>query len=113
MERTAGQRTLESHRRLAAGEGLLPSAFTRRFEEGTGLTPKLYSRVRRLQRVLGSAAAVAPADWAGLAAESGFVDQSHLIHDFRDLTGLTPTAYRPRAADECNHVPVGAEIAPA
>lgn len=27
-------------------------------------------------------------------------DEPHAIHDFRNLTGLTPTAYRPRSAEE-------------
>jgi AraC-like DNA-binding protein len=45
--------------------------------------------------------------WAEVAMEHGYYDQAHLIHDFRELTGLTPTAYRPRAAHEWNHVPVG------
>jgi AraC-like DNA-binding protein len=46
------------------------------------------------------------ADWAEVAAEYGYTDQAHLIHDFRDLTGITPTAFRPRSAAERNHVPV-------
>lgn len=98
---------------VADAAGLLPGAFARRFEAGTGLTPKLYARVRRLQRVLGAAAATPgpAADWAAIAAEQHFADQSHLVHDFRDLTGLTPTAYRPRAVDEWNHVPVEAQDA--
>jgi hypothetical protein len=29
-----------------------------------------------------------------VAAEHGYTDQAHLIHDFRDLTGSTPTSYR-------------------
>ncbi len=44
------------------------------------------------------------ADWATVAAEHGYCDQPHLIDDFRDLTGITPGAYRPRSAGEHNHV---------
>jgi AraC-like DNA-binding protein len=44
--------------------------------------------------------------WAEAAAEHGYYDQSHLIHDFRELAGITPTAYRPRSAAERNHVPL-------
>lgn len=33
-------------------------------------------------------------------------DEAHLVHDFRELTGITPTAYRPRSIEERNHVPV-------
>jgi AraC-like DNA-binding protein len=29
-------------------------------------------------------------NWAGLAADLGYSDQSHLVAEFRSLTGLTP-----------------------
>jgi AraC-like DNA-binding protein len=89
--------------------GLLPKTFVRRFRAQTGLSPKRFSRVRRLQRMLGSLGDPATADWSEVAAEYGYADQAHLIHDFRDMTGLTPTAYRPRSAAEHNHVPVSAD----
>jgi AraC-like DNA-binding protein len=54
-------------------------------------------------RSISKAAAV---DWADFAAEHGYTDQAHLIHDFRELTGITPAAYRPRSPGEHNHVPV-------
>jgi hypothetical protein len=50
-------------------------------------------------------------DWCGLAAEYGYADQAHLIRDFRDLTGLTTTEYRPRSAEVQNHVPVESSAA--
>jgi AraC-like DNA-binding protein len=84
---------------------VLPKRFVRRFRDHVGLTPKLFARVRRLQRLLGAVACSEDVDWAEAAAEHGYYDQSHLVHDFRELTGLTPTAYRPRAANEWNHVP--------
>jgi len=87
--------------------GLLARTFTRRFEARTGLTPKRFARIRRLQRVVSAAGAVpGQADWARLAAEHGYCDQSHLIDDFRDIAGITPGAYRPRSAEEHNHLPV-------
>jgi AraC-like DNA-binding protein len=86
--------------------GLLPKTFVRRFRAQTGLSPKRFSRVRRLQRMLGSLGDPSAADWSKVAAEHGYTDQAHLIHDFRDMTGLTPAAYRPRSMQEHNHVPV-------
>jgi AraC-like DNA-binding protein len=71
-----------------------------------GLTPKRFARVRRLQRILDAAARNVNVDWAEAAVEHGYYDQAHLINDFRELTGITPTAYRPRAAHERNHVPL-------
>jgi AraC-like DNA-binding protein len=86
--------------------GLLPKTFVRRFREEMGLAPKKFSRVRRLQRILRSTVSPEKADWAELAARHGYTDQAHLIHDFRDLTGMTPTTYRPLSPDAHNHVRV-------
>jgi AraC-like DNA-binding protein len=88
--------------------GLLPKTFVRRFRQHAGLTPKSFSRVRRLQRVVRSISDAGAVDWADFAAEHGYTDQAHLIHDFRELTGMTPTAYRPRSPGEHNHVPLPA-----
>jgi AraC-like DNA-binding protein len=86
--------------------GLLPRTFMRRFREQIGLTPKRFARVHRLQRMLASLPAADEVDWARAAVDHGFYDQAHLINDFRDLTGITPTAYRVRTPDAHNHVPV-------
>ncbi|MGN9777913.1 helix-turn-helix domain-containing protein [Micromonospora sp. H33] len=85
--------------------GLTPAGLRRRFAVGTGLTPKRYARIRRLQRLLRHLPG-APVDWSAVAVEGGWYDQAHLIHDFRELTGGTPGAYRPRSAAEPNHLPV-------
>jgi transcriptional regulator GlxA family with amidase domain len=80
---------------------------TRCFSQQIGLTPKRFARVRRFQRTLRrSAAEVVPVDWARLAAECGFYDQAHLIHEFRAHAGRTPLEYSPRSPAEQNHVPV-------
>ena len=86
--------------------GLSPRTFTRRFRDHTGLAPKRYARIQRLQRVLATVEPGQPLDWAALAALNGFCDQAHLIDDFRELTGVTPGAYQPRSAAERNHLPL-------
>jgi AraC-like DNA-binding protein len=86
--------------------GFLPKTFVRRFREQVGLTPKRFARVRRLQRIIRSLRSGAAVDWCLLAAEYGFTDQAHLIHDFRGLAGITPTAYKPQSPQRGNHVPV-------
>ncbi|MEV4619594.1 helix-turn-helix domain-containing protein [Asanoa sp. NPDC049573] len=80
--------------------GLTTGTLRRRFTAQVGLAPKRFARVRRLQRLL----ATVTGDWAEAAAAVGYFDQTHMINDFRALTGLTPTAYRPRSAGERNHV---------
>jgi AraC-like DNA-binding protein len=91
---------------VAADAGMAPKRFARRFRERVGLAPKRYSRVRRLQRVIASIGGAEPVRWADVAAAHGFFDQAHLVNEFRELTGVTPAAYRARSAAEPNHVPV-------
>jgi AraC-like DNA-binding protein len=91
---------------VASRLGLLPKTFVRRFRQHVGLAPKRFSRVRRLQRVLRSMGAGKSVDWAALAVDYDYSDQAHLIHDFRALTGITPSAYRPSPTGERNHVPL-------
>ncbi|MGE5292557.1 MAG: helix-turn-helix domain-containing protein [Micromonosporaceae bacterium] len=91
---------------VAAALGLLPKQFVRRFRGHVGLTPKLFSRVRRLQRLLRRVHGNGPADWAAVAVEHGYFDQAHLINDFRALTGITPGAYLAAVGGERNHVPI-------
>ncbi|WP_129667285.1 helix-turn-helix domain-containing protein [Phytoactinopolyspora endophytica] len=92
--------------------GMTPSTFNRRFRATVGLNPKPFARIRRLQRVLTKITADVPGtgamavDWAMVAAEYGYFDQAHLVNEFRSLTGVTPTAYRPRSVDAHNHVPM-------
>lgn len=86
--------------------GLGPTRFIARFEQQVGLTPKRFARVLRFHTLLERVAQQPPADWALAAAEAGYADQSHLIHEFRRLTGFTPTAYRPLQADQPTHMVV-------
>jgi AraC-like DNA-binding protein len=93
-------------RGLCSQIGLLPKTLVRRFRSQVGLPPKRLSRVRRLQRIVASVKRPLEVDWCAVAAEHGYSDQAHLIHDFRDLTGMTPTAYRPSSPQRRNHVPL-------
>ncbi len=100
-------RVLASGRRVADVADMLGTttgSLHRRFRGAVGLSPKQYARVARLQRLLGSLVHGGSHDWAGLAATHGWYDQSHLVHDFADLTGMTPAAYRPRHSAWSNHV---------
>lgn len=86
--------------------GLLPRTFRRRFVAQTGLTPKRFARVQRLQRVVAAIAGTTTVDWAGAAAQHGFYDQSHLVDEFRDLVGVTPSTYLRQRIDGPTHLRV-------
>src|SRR5882757_4451586 len=61
------------------------------FRRHVGLAPKAAARVVRFRRVLRSLDG-APA-WERIAAEAGYTDQSHLVRDFHELAGTTPTGF--------------------
>jgi AraC-like DNA-binding protein len=82
-----------SMRELARRTGLSQRRFIQLFTGEVGMTPKVYQRVRRFRRMLAGVPDVEAPDWAEVAAEHGYYDQSHLIHDFRSFADLTPTAY--------------------
>jgi AraC-like DNA-binding protein len=88
------------------GLGCTPRHFIQRFSAAVGLTPKRFARVRRFQRVLASLRLGQRVDWAQVALACGYFDQAHLIRDFRDFSGESPTAYQPRSSEERNHVPL-------
>jgi AraC-like DNA-binding protein len=58
----------------------------------TGLSAKLSQRIMRLNRVVAAADCQSKPNWPALALDAGFYDQSHMIDDVRELTGLTPAA---------------------
>ena len=86
--------------------GCSPQRFIRRFEAAAGITPKRLARVLRFNALLAQIVRVGPRDWAALAADGGYFDQSHLIHEFKRLAGITPSAYQPAQPGQATHVPV-------
>ncbi|WP_394824533.1 DUF6597 domain-containing transcriptional factor [Pendulispora albinea] len=85
---------------------MTPTRFIRRFSTIVGLTPKRFARVLRFQRVLDAASRKQRIDWVRVAVDCGYFDQAHLIHEFREFSGMKPTAYRPRSHTDPTHVPL-------
>jgi AraC-like DNA-binding protein len=84
---TTGERVAALARRLSVSERRLRDLFTER----VGLPPKHFARVQRVRTVLARAGSV---QWAGLAADTGYYDQSHMTADFHALMGVSPAAFR-------------------
>ena len=76
--------------RLASDLGVSREYFSRAFTAAFGVGPRLTRRCARLVRA--SAALAKKTDAAQVAAEAGYVDQSHMIREFRWAYGATPTA---------------------
>jgi AraC-like DNA-binding protein len=80
--------------------------FIELFAAAVGTTPKRFARLQRFQRTL--ACAGPQADWADIAADSGYSDQPHLAHDFRAFAGISPGQYRPLDPKRPHHVAIPA-----
>jgi len=61
-----------------------------RFREEVGLTPKAAARLFRFEHARELAGHL---PWAEVAFECGYYDQSHLINDFRAVTGRSPETF--------------------
>ena len=99
----AWRRLLETGGRVAVGAlaeelGWSRKRIVARFREEVGLPPKTVARLIRFERARGLAESSDRPDWAGIAFESGYYDQSHLINDFRSITGRTPGTFLQDAA---------------
>lgn len=91
-------------RRLAHSHGAVPMAaladevgwsrrhLTARFHQQVGLPPKAAARVLRFSRARSLLGAAGPGSISEVAAESGYADHSHLVREFRRLSGGPPSA---------------------
>lgn len=80
---------------MAQLAGLSTTHFNRRFQQLLRMRPSDYLRsvrVQAAQRLLASTSR----SLAEIAVEVGFTDQSHLTRRFREVTGMTPAAWRKR-----------------
>jgi AraC-like DNA-binding protein len=93
VEELSGEGVLRGIRKIQLDTGLSHTRFIQLFREHVGLTPKLFGRVRRFRTVLDRIEKGLRVNWAELAADCGYFDQAHLIHDFRAFAGVTPLEY--------------------
>ena len=78
---------------LADQIGISSRRFIQLFSNEVGLTPKLFARVRRFQQVLRKIRSGMDFSWVDMAASCGYFDQAHFIRDFKEFSGINPTAY--------------------
>jgi AraC-like DNA-binding protein len=76
---------------LADCAGLSTRQFERRFIERVGMRPKLFARIARFEAALDGKARFAAKSWTEVAHQFGYYDQMHMVHDFGEFTGETPT----------------------
>jgi AraC-like DNA-binding protein len=79
---------------LARTLGLTERTLERRFQIHIGATPKKYARIVRLRSAVLQRQGLS--SWADAACDAGYYDQSHLIHDFQELYGMSPESIYPQ-----------------
>jgi AraC-like DNA-binding protein len=92
----AAERSIVRVEEIAGRFGLATRTLQRLFSQYVGVSPKWVIRNCRLREAadhLAGAATEGSVDWAQLALELGYFDQSHFINDFKAVIGATPAAY--------------------
>jgi AraC-like DNA-binding protein len=86
-----GQMTVDD---LADATGISRQHLTRVFRASVGVTPKMYCRLARFQSTLAYTHPRYCTDWARVAVQMGYTDQSHMVAEFRSFSSLTPERLR-------------------
>ena len=82
--------TMQVHS-LAAQLGSSPRHLSRAFNAAFGVSPKRFARLARFQKIL--AERRTGRSWAQVAHACGLTDQAHLVSEFQDIVGESPTDF--------------------
>jgi len=78
---------------IAAAVGVSHGHLDREFTRVVGLSPRRLARLLRVERLLEAIDVAGAPEWADLAADLGWADQSHMIRDVKRHTGSSPSTY--------------------
>ncbi|MFN8358239.1 MAG: AraC family transcriptional regulator [Spirosomataceae bacterium] len=87
---TLHQRSIDQ---LAADACLSSRQFERKFLERVGVSPKMYQRVIRFNQAMKFKNTNPSKKWIDITYACGYFDQMHLLRDFRQFTGTTPSIF--------------------
>jgi AraC-like DNA-binding protein len=79
--------------KLSEASGLSRQYLTRKFRRLVGVTPKQFCRLARFDALLQATYQNPQVNWAAVALDCGYYDQAHLIAEFKEFTGLTPSQF--------------------
>ena len=86
--------------RVASQIGLSSRQLEREFRSGVGVTPKALARIMRFQNLLRLVGEEPLREWAYLALEGGYADQPHMVREFREFAGQSPSERHVTASGE-------------
>ncbi len=85
--------------RIATRTGFSARHLRRLVDDAVGISLKSFARTTRFVAAIAAADGVDRPQWARIAADAGFYDQSHLVRECQDICGMTPVAlFRERRA---------------
>lgn len=76
------------------------------FKKHVGLSPKMFSRIYKFQKVIRLIEQQKKVDWSLLAYECGYFDQAHFIKEFQSFSGINPVSYLEKRGPYLNYLPV-------
>ena len=89
VRESAGRMSVDD---VADRVGASPRHLRRTVRRRAGVSLKHYGRTMRFLAAVARADRAAAPHWAGIAADAGFCDQSHLVRESRALCGMAPAA---------------------
>ncbi|MEW6126598.1 MAG: helix-turn-helix domain-containing protein [Acidobacteriota bacterium] len=90
---------VESAGKIALGDlrkdlGLSERSLERKFRQEVGISPKLFSRIRRFQVSLEQIRKNRYRNLSDIAYDNDYADQSHFIRAFREFSGFSPYQFQ-------------------
>lgn len=85
-----GTQTLDQ---MASAACVSSRQFERQFLERIGVSPKIYQRLLRFNQVMNLKKQSPSLKWIDISYRCGYFDPNHLLRDFRQFTGTTPTSF--------------------
>lgn len=90
---------------LAGQVGWSRTRLTQTFRRHVGVTPKHFARILRFRRAL-ELVQTPDSPLSEVALDAGYYDQSHFNAEFREMSGVTPSAFR-----DARHFPESPSLA--
>jgi AraC-like DNA-binding protein len=91
---------------LARKTGITQKHLISLFKKYAGLSPKLFARISKFQKVIQLVEKEQKVSWTPLAYECGYYDQAHFIKEFQAFSGINPSSYLAERGDYINYLPV-------
>ena len=91
IQKTKGRLSLAE---VASEACLSPRHFERKFKSAVGISPKAFSKVVKFKHAISFLNEHKDESIFSIAVDCGYYDHTHMIKDFKSLSGNTPSFYR-------------------